>query len=75
MSAQPSANHDATKAIVLSMASSRDKPRKPVMIGSRYSGEHRVVRDRASGEYSESLPPIEGYALTLQQALAFSRVS
>ena len=74
MSAQPAADHEAAKAIVLSMAASREKVRKPVMIGSRFSGEHRIVRDRASGEYSESLPPIEGYALTLQQALAVSRV-
>lgn len=40
-----------------------------VEIGARYTGRHRVQHDVHTGEYSESLPAIQGYQLILQRAL------
>ena len=42
---------------------------KGVRIGCRYTGRHHAHADTTTGTYWEALPPVEGQALAIQQAL------
>jgi hypothetical protein len=43
--------------------------RAAVEIGKRYTGQHIVHRNQATGDYSECRPTIEGHMLVIQKCL------